>query len=90
MENKVGIEYNPKIEGEPSNKEEIEHLFNQVDEALEKEERKEEKAKAGEEIKWKEHEEEFQALLRKEGCSEDGIRSEVLEIVNNVFKHENN
>ena len=86
MENKVGIEYKPKIECEASNREEIEHLFNQVDEALEEEERKEEKATADEESKWKEQEEKFQALLKKEGCTEDGIRSEVIEVVKNVLK----
>lgn len=90
MENKVRIEYKPKIWCEPSIMEEIEQLFNQVEEFLEEEGEKDKVAKATEEAKWKEQKEELQELLKKEGLSEEEVRSEVLEVVNNIFKQKKN
>lgn len=86
MENRVGIEYKPKIKCEPSHEEEIECLFDQLEEILEEDEEKQKDAKATEEAKWLKQDEELQALLKKEGQTEEEVSKEIEEILFNVFK----
>jgi hypothetical protein len=86
MENKVGIEYKPKISCDSPSRQEVEVLFEELEDLLHKEDEQSQVSQAQEEAKWKLQEEELQALLKEEGCSEETIKKEVLELVNKINK----
>ena len=84
MENKVGIEYRPKVSCDSPLREEMEALFDELEDLLHEENEQSQAIQAQEEAKWKIQEEELQALLKKEGCTEEEIKKEVLELVNKI------
>ena len=86
MENKVGIEYRPKFSCDFPHRKEVEVLFDELEDLLHEENEQSQATQAQEEAKWKIQEEELQALLKEEGCSEETIKKEVLELVNKIKK----
>ena len=86
MENKVGIQYRPKVSCDSPLREEVEVLFDELEDLLHKDNEQSQAIQAQEEAKWKIQEEELQALLKEEGCSEEAIKKEVLELVNKINK----
>ena len=84
MENKVGIEYRPKVSCDSPSRKEVEVLFDELEDLLHEDNEQSQAIQAQEEEKWKIQEEELQALLKEEGCSEEEIKKEVLELVNKI------
>ena len=86
MENKVGIEYRPKISCDSPSRKEVEVLFEELEDLLHKEDEQSQATQAEEEAKWKIQEKELQALLKEEGRSEEEIKEETLGLVDKIIE----
>ncbi|KAK1397800.1 hypothetical protein POM88_007663 [Heracleum sosnowskyi] len=78
----LGIEYKPKVSCDSPLSEEVEALFDELDDLLHEENEQSQAIQAQEEEKWKIQEEELQALLKEEGCTEEEIKKETLSQTN--------